>query len=86
VSNYKINLQAEIEALQRPLGTKNMKKLTKKQQKQLKELGINAIKFTAPLMAIFFAQLASGTDIQQAGLVALYALYALLSDTFKKLG
>lgn len=46
----------------------------------------NLLKFTAPVLAIFFAQLATGVDWRAAGLIALYALYAVLSDYLKKLG
>jgi len=45
----------------------------------------NLLKFTAPVLGIFFAQLAIGVDIKAAALVAVYALYALLSDYFSKL-
>lgn len=45
---------------------------------------LNILKFTAPALAIFFAQLATGVDWKAASLVALYALYGLLADYFKK--
>lgn len=45
----------------------------------------NLLRFTAPALAIFFAQLALGVDWKAAGLVALYSLYALISDYLKKL-
>ncbi len=51
----------------------------------LKALGWNVIKYTAPVTAIFFAQLSMGINWRAAGLVALYALYALVSDFLKKL-
>ena len=44
----------------------------------------NIFKFTAPVLAIFFAQLAAGIEIRAAFLVALYALYAVLADYFSK--
>lgn len=44
----------------------------------------NLLKFTAPILAIFFGQLATGVDLKIAGAVALYALYAALSDYFSK--
>jgi hypothetical protein len=47
---------------------------------------MNLLKFTAPILAIFFVQLAAGVDFRAAGLLALYALYAALADYFKKLG
>lgn len=55
-----------------------MKKLNKK-----KFLN-NLLKFTAPIASIFFAQMAMGTDIKAAGLVALYAAYGALSDYLSK--
>lgn len=51
----------------------------------LKSLGNNVIKFTAPALGVFFAQLALGVDPKAAALVALYILYGLLADFFKKL-
>jgi len=50
------------------------------QQKFIK----NLFKFTAPILAIFFGQLAIGVDWRAAAFVALYALYAALSDFFSK--
>ena len=44
----------------------------------------NLYKFTAPLMALFLAQLATGVNWKQAGLVALYAFYAAASDYLSK--
>lgn len=44
----------------------------------------NALLFTAPALAIFFAQLASGVELRVAGGVALLALYGLLADYFRK--
>jgi len=44
----------------------------------------NLWKFTAPVMAVFFGQLALKADVRVAGLVALYALYAALQDYLKK--
>ncbi len=45
----------------------------------------NLLKFTAPVLGIFFLQLASGIDLRGASLVALYALYAAASDYFSKI-
>ena len=45
----------------------------------------NTLRFTAPALAVLFAQLALGVDWRAASLVALYTLYANLSDYFKKL-
>lgn len=44
----------------------------------------NFLKFVAPTLAIFFAQLAMGVDYRPAALVALLALYQSLSDLFNK--
>ncbi|MDO8554362.1 MAG: hypothetical protein Q7S22_06135 [Candidatus Micrarchaeota archaeon] len=49
-----------------------------------KNIGVNILKFTAPALGVFFAQLAMGVEIKAAALVAAFALYALLSDFFKK--
>lgn len=46
----------------------------------------NLLKFTAPSIGIFFAQLALGVKVEDAILVAILALYGVLSDYFKKLG
>lgn len=51
----------------------------------LQAMGWNILKFTAPVLGIFFAQLAMGVEWKAAGLVALFALYGLLADYFKKL-
>lgn len=51
----------------------------------LKGIGINVLKFTAPALGVFFAQLAVGVDWKAATLVALLALYGLLADFFKTL-
>jgi hypothetical protein len=53
---------------------------------QLQKFAINLIKFTAPTLTVFFGQLAMGVSWKLALPVALYALYATLSDYFKKLG
>ncbi len=50
-----------------------------------KKIGINVIVFTAPALAVFFVQLASGVEWKIAGAVALLALWGLLADLFKKL-
>ena len=53
-------------------------------QDQKKRFLTNLYKFSAPLVAIFFAQLAVGVNWKQAGLVALYAFYAATADFLKK--
>lgn len=45
----------------------------------------NLAKFTAPALAVFFGQLATGVNWKPASLVALLALYGALADYFKKL-
>jgi len=59
--------------------------MTKARKESLKKWGINLLKFTAPILAIFFGQLALKVDWRAAGMIALYALYAALSDLFKKI-
>ena len=51
----------------------------------ISSLVLNIIKFTAPATAVLFAQLAMGVELKAAGLVALFILYGLLADFFKKL-
>lgn len=57
-----------------------MKLSREKRNKFLK----NLFKFTAPILAIFFLQLSQEVPLRQAALIALYALYAALSDFFSK--
>lgn len=40
--------------------------------------------FTAPLLALFFGQLATGVPLKQAFGVAILAMYANLADLFSK--
>jgi len=54
-------------------------------KEDLKSLGMNILKFTAPATAVFFGQLAMGVEIKAAALVALYILYGLIADFLKKL-
>ena len=53
--------------------------------RQYKKWAMNLLKFTAPALAIFFGQLATGVDFKSAFLVALYALYGAIADYMKKL-
>lgn len=55
------------------------------QGEQAKKWGINLLKFTAPVLAVLFFQLSQGVEIKEALPLALFALYALLADYFKKL-
>ena len=45
----------------------------------------NVLRFTAPALAVFFAQLATGVKLRDAFWVCLLALYGVLADYFKKL-
>lgn len=46
----------------------------------------NAVFFSAPALAVFFAQLQSGVDMKTAFLVALLAFYGTMADLMKKVG
>lgn len=59
-----------------------MKRLT---DEQWKKFAMNLLKFTAPVLGVFFLQLSNGVDPKLAFGVALYALYALLADLFSKM-
>lgn len=59
-----------------------MKKLTEAQKKKFLD---NLLKFSAPLLALFFSALAVGKDVRVAGGILLYATYAALSDYFSKI-
>lgn len=54
-------------------------------KEQLVKWSKNLLVFTAPILAVFFGQLAMGVDVRPALLVALLALWGLLADYFKKL-
>jgi hypothetical protein len=54
-------------------------------KEQLTKWAKNLLFFTAPILAVFFAQLALKVSLKDAALVALLALYGLLADYFKKL-
>ena len=54
-------------------------------KEQLKKWLKNVLMFTAPILAVFFGQLALGVPPTDAGLVALLAIYGLIADYFKKL-
>lgn len=61
--------------------TSKRKQLTRD---DLQAWGMNLLKFTAPMLAVFFYQLANGVEIKQAGMVALVALYGALANLFSK--
>ena len=44
----------------------------------------NLLKFTAPILAVFFGQLASGVDYKPALAVLVLAFYGALSDYLSK--
>jgi len=52
--------------------------------KQKDKFLLNLLRYTAPILAIFFAQLAAGVDIKAAAMVAVFALYAAISDFMSK--
>lgn len=49
-----------------------------------KKIGKNALMFSAPALAIFFYQLSQGVEIEKALWVAIFVIYGLLADLFKK--
>ena len=51
----------------------------------IKKILVNALVFSAPALAIFFAQLQQGVELKKALLVAALVLYGILADFFKKL-
>jgi hypothetical protein len=59
-----------------------MKRLNKKQTEKFTK---NLLLFTAPALALFFGQLASGVDVKVASGVALLALWGILADYFSKM-
>lgn len=44
----------------------------------------NLLKFSSPVLLVFFYQLSQGVDMEQAWLVALLALWGAAADLFKK--
>lgn len=54
-------------------------------KEDLKKMGVNILKFTAPSLAVFFTQLQMGVEPKAAALVALLILYGLIADYLKKL-
>lgn len=55
--------------------------MTKKQSSRVWK---NLLKFTLPILSIFFLQLSAGVELRDASLVALYALYGFVADFIKK--
>lgn len=54
-------------------------------EEQWKKFLTNILMFTAPALAVFFAQLAKGVEPMVAGGVALLAFWGLLADYFRKI-
>lgn len=61
--------------------TSKQHQLTKE---DLQQWGSNLLKFTAPMLAVFFLQLANGVPMEQAFWVAVIALYGALANLFSK--
>lgn len=59
-------------------------KLMKKAQ--LKRFGMNLLKFTAPMLAVFFTQLSLGVSMRDAFPVVILAGWGVVADFFKKYG
>jgi len=52
---------------------------------ELKKWSKNLALFTAPALAVFFFQLSQGVDLKTAWPLAVFVLWGLLFDYFKKL-
>lgn len=52
--------------------------------RDMKAVAINALIFTAPALAVLFSLLAQGVPFSKAYPLALFSLYSLLADLFKK--
>jgi len=52
---------------------------------ELKKWTKNILMFTAPAFVVFFYQLSTGVTFKEALPLAMFALYGLLADYFKKL-
>jgi len=51
----------------------------------LKKMAKNLLIFTAPILVVFFGQLAAGVEWKAAGAVALLAVYGVIADFLKKI-
>ena len=47
---------------------------------------MNLLRFTAPMLAVFFYQLSSGVPVQDAAPLLILSCYGALADWLKKLG
>ncbi len=61
-----------------------MMELTLKRD-ELRKWARNVLMFSAPALAIFFFQLSQGVELKDAIPLALFVVYGLLADYFKKL-
>ena len=59
--------------------------MTKAQKENRKKFANNLLKFTAPMLGVFFIQLSQGVEWKLAGGVALLALWGALADFLKKI-
>lgn len=55
-------------------------------KEKFKRFGMNLLKFTAPMLAVFFYQLSSGVPVQDAAPLLILSCYGALADWLKKLG
>ena len=60
------------------------KKWTLNQQDLIK-IGKNFLIFGAPALAVFFGQLSQGVEFKKSLWVAIFVVYQLLADLFRKL-
>ena len=66
-------------------GVKSMKFTTRLAKVDWGKIGKNILIFSAPALAVFFGQLASGVEPKKAVWVAILIIYGILADFFKKL-
>ena len=55
-------------------------------KEKLKRFGMNLLKFTAPMLAVFFTQLSLGVSMRDAFPVVILAGWGVVADFFKKYG
>jgi hypothetical protein len=54
-------------------------------QEDLIRIGKNFLIFGAPALAVFFGQMAQGVEFKKSLWVAIFVVYQLLADLFRKL-
>ena len=59
--------------------------MTKARKESLKKWGWNLLKFSAPMLSVFFYQLSQGVDWKLAFPVAVLMFWGALADLFKKI-